>query len=525
MMSGADTDGGTSSRSNEGTVVYGAIKSARRESARRRNMVSDQSDIIEDLYLETEHSDVGSRVGKERLGLRRKEMESLFEIQPHNTTINFSLISQTCASKGWITSQDTELKDQSLVLYLLERLQKCKMNKVLEVKRVAQLKFPSLLRYYTELDSEPYKTKRPFSWSARHKIGFVTEVPQNINSQFIFAFPDGSTTLYYPNGSMCAVISNYLLPKEQDLTRTINVFHHLLPGFIVASFNPSGVGSCWFDSKSPAFLSTILGGCIYNKDGATCKSWSWNSIDTEDFLLPINDIVSLYFTSTGEINLHLQLSDECVFINVKTSKTPLEDANQSPVLLSTVAFNSVTAQTILNAPKTRGRRKMRAKRVSSTRVTDDSETEEIHYPHKHSLVDATDRHLINTSRKITKNVEEFLLHFRQELSLGRNSQRVSRNISSATKTGPVTSETTLLKLPEGFQTLPKGCKRKTCVTVNLNCTPYLVFPERRDPKKKTWKTRGGSATSRRVKSAKKRFTPSCPVALRVLIVTGEEIIC
>ena len=50
LFSGGETDGGTSSRSNEGTI-YGGIKSARRESARRRNMLSDQSDIIEDLYL------------------------------------------------------------------------------------------------------------------------------------------------------------------------------------------------------------------------------------------------------------------------------------------------------------------------------------------------------------------------------------------------------------------------------------------------------------------------------------------
>ena len=524
MMSGADTDGGTSSRSNEGTV-YGAIKSARRESARRKNMVSDQSDIIEDLYLETEQSEAGSRVGKERSGMRRKEMESLFEVQTHNTTINFSLISQTCASKGWIMSQgDTELKDKSLVMYLLERLQKCKMEKAMEVKQLNQMKFPSLIRYYTELDSEPYKTRRPFSWSARHKIGFVTEVPQNINAQFIFAFPDGSTTLYYPNGSICAVVSNYAMPKEQDLTRTINIFHHIQPGFIVASFNPSGVGSCWYDSKSPAFLSTLLGGCIYNKEGVTYKSWSWNNIDSEDFLLPINDLVSLYFTAAGEVNLHLQLADECVYINAKTAKTPLEDSTQSPVLLSTVAFNSVTAQTILNAPKTRGRRKMRQKRVSSTRVTDDSETEEILYPHKHSLADPTDRHLINTTRKITKNVEEFLLHFRQELSLGRSSQRVNRNIST-NKAGPVKSETTLLKLPEGYTALPKGCKKKTCVTVNLNSAPYLMFPERCDPKKKTCRGRGSSATSRRMRLSKRRFTPTCPVALRVLTLAGEEVMC
>ena len=40
-------------------------------------MLSDQSDIIEDLYLENnQQSDAGSRMGKEKSGMRRKEMET-----------------------------------------------------------------------------------------------------------------------------------------------------------------------------------------------------------------------------------------------------------------------------------------------------------------------------------------------------------------------------------------------------------------------------------------------------------------
>ena len=148
MWSGADTDGdgGTSSRSNEGTV-YGGLKSARRESARRRNMVSDQSDIIEDLYLESsQQSDTMSRLGRERGG-KRKEMESLYEIPPHNTTINFSLINQNCTTKGWIISQrEGQLSDRSLVRYLLERLQRCRVNRTSEEKRETQQKYPHLIR-------------------------------------------------------------------------------------------------------------------------------------------------------------------------------------------------------------------------------------------------------------------------------------------------------------------------------------------------------------------------------------------
>ena len=527
LFSGGETDGGTSSRSNEGTI-YGGIKSARRESARRRNMLSDQSDIIEDLYLENnQQSDAGSRLGKERSGLRRKEMEHLYEIQPHNTTINFSLINQNCAAKGWIINQgEGELKDRSLVKYLLERLQKCKMNMAAEVKKENQQKYPSLIKYYSEFESEPYRNRRPFSWSSRHKVGFVTEVPQDMSSQFIFAFPDGSTTLYYPNGSVCCVLSNYPLQKEQDFTRTINIFHHLQSDFIVASFNPSGVGSCWYNHKTPAFLSTILGGCVYNEEGVPCKSWSWNSVDTDDFLLTINDFLTLFFTSSGEVYLHLQLSEECVFINVKTAKIPADDTVQSPVLMSNVAFRSVTAQTILNAPKTRNRRRLRQKRISSTRVTDDSETEELLYPHKHSLADPTDRYLINTSKKIVKTVDEILLNFRQELSLGRTSQRNSRAVSAASKAskGASDSETTLLKLPAGFKTISGGCKKKTCVTINLNSAPFLIFPERRDPKKKNWKVRGSSACSR-IKSPRKRLTRTCPIAMKLYLATNEEMMC
>jgi len=527
LFSGGETDGGTSSRSNEGTI-YGGIKSARRESARRRNMLSDQSDIIEDLYLENNlQSEAGSRMGKDRSGMRRKEMENLYEMQPHNTTINFSLINQNCAAKGWIINQgDGELKDRSLVKYLLERLQKCKMNMLAEVKKVNQQKYPSLLKYYSEFESEPYKIRRPFSWSGRHKVGFVTEVPQDTSSQFIFAFPDGSTTLYYPNGLICCVLSNCPILKEQDLTRTVNIFHHLQADFIVASFNPSGVGSCWYNHKSPAFLSTILGGCIYNEEGVPCKSWSWNNIDTDDFLLTINDFLTLFFTSSGEVYLHLQLSEECVFINVKTGKIPTDDTVQSPVLMSNVAFRSVTAQTILNAPKTRNRRRLRQKRISSTRVTDDSENEELLYPHKHSIADPTDRYLINTSKKIVRTVDEFLQSLRQELSLGKTSQRNSRAVSAASKAskGASDSESTLLKLPAGFKTISGGCKKKTCVTINLNSSPFLIFPERRDPKKKSWKVRSSSACSR-IKSPRKRLTRTCPVAMRLFMATNEEMMC
>ena len=434
-------------------------------------MMSDQSDIIEDLYLEsTQQSDAGSRYGRDRgTGLmRRKEMESLYETHPHNTTINFSLINQNCAAKGWIISQgEDQLKDRSLVKYLLERLQKCKMNKAAELKKVKGQKYPSLVKYYTEFENEPYRSKRPFSWAGRHKVGFVTEVPQDINSQFIFAFPDGSTTLYYPNGVICCVMSSFALPKEQELTRTINIFHHQRPDFIVASFNPSGAGSCWYDNKVPAFLSTILGGCIYNEAGLTSKSWSWNSIDIEDFLLPINDFLSLYFTSTGEIYLHLQLSEECIFINVKTARPVIEEVVQSPTLQSGLQFRSVTAQTILNAPKTRNRRRMRQKRISSTRVTDDSETEELMYPHKHCIADQADRYLINTSKKVVKSVEEFLLHFRQELSLGRTT-KASRSVSAVSKVTISDSESALIKLPTGFKSVAGGCKKKHCITVNLN---------------------------------------------------------
>lgn len=455
-------------------------------------------------------------------------MENLYEVQPHNTTINFSLINQNCAAKGWIINQgEKELRDKSLVKYLLERLQKCKMNKAAERKKDNQQKYPTLLKYYSEFEYEPYKSRRPFSWSGRHKVGFVTEVPQDTSSQFIFAFSDGSTTLYYPNGSICCVLSNCPLPKEQELTRSVNVFHHLHPDFIVASFNPSGVGSCWYSQKAPAFLSTLLGGCIYNEKGVPCKSWSWNNIDSDDFLLTINDFLTLFFTSSGEVFLHLQLSDECVFINVKTPKVPIEDTVQSPTLQSSVAFKSVTAQTILNAPKTRNRRRMRQKRISSTRVTDDSETEELLYPHKHSIADPTDRYLINTSKKIVKTVDEFLLNLRQEFSLGRTSSRNSRAMSATSKAskGATDSEVTLLKLPTGYKTISGGCKKKTCITINLNCAPYLVFPERRDPRRKNWKTRGTLSASSRIKSPRKRLTRTCPVAMRLFLATSEEIMC
>ena len=366
-----------------------------------------------------------------------------------------------------------------------------------------------LRRYYAESEPEPYKTRRHLSWSGRHKLGFVTEVPQELNSRFLVAFPDGSTTLYYPNGTVCCVLSNCPQPKEQDLTRTLNIFHHTHPDMIVASFNPSGVGSVWYENKVPAFLSTLLGGCVYTEQGVPARSWTWNNIDTEDFLLKISDYLTLYFTANGELFLHLQLAEECVFLNVKTSKSPMEELVLTPTLQSTSLFRSVTAQTLLNAPKTRNRRRARQKRVSSTRVTDDSETEELLYPHKHSLADPVDRYLINTSKKVVKVSEELLQQLRTQLGWSRT--RASRAVSANTPPD---------KLPTGFRQVAGGCKKKWCVTVGLNCTPYLVFPERRGDAKKR-----GAKAGNRVKTPKKRISLTCPVSLRELLATGDEMTC
>eukprot|EP00116_Pleurobrachia_bachei_P000570 sb/3460832/ len=512
MWSGADTDGGTSSRSNDG-------QTARRESARRRNIVSDQSDIIEDLYLEN-HSEFGSRMGRggEKSG-KRRELEALYEPHGHNPTINFSLVNPNCAAKGWIINpRDGELKDRSLVKYLLERLQKCRFSRVTEEKRVAQLRFPYLIKLYPEFETDLYRPKRALSWANRHKIGLITEVPHEPSSQLIYAFPDGSTTIYYPDGNICAVVTSCQQGKEQDLTRTINVFQQHQQNNIIASFSPSGVGSVWYDGGKPAFLSTVLGGCIYSTSGMPSKSWSWNNVDTEDFLLPITDYLTLYFNNSGEVNLHLQLGEECVFVNVKSSRAPTEEAPPTGLtLVSGLSFRSNTAQAILNAPKTRGRRKMRQKRVSSTRVTDDSETEELHYPHKHSLADQVDRYLITNTKRIVKSVEELLLHFRQELSLGRLRSADVRATDS---------EITLLQLPEGYKTVSGGkCKKKSCISLGLNVPPYLVCPER-GVKKRGWKVRGSSAVSGNgLRSPRKRACNTCPISLRLFTNTGQEAPC
>jgi len=528
LLSGAEDEGGTSSRSNEGNT------GRRKESARRRNMVSDQSDIIEDLYLE-QHSEAGSKYSGKDKGNRKGKngLDNLYEsVHAHNlsTTINFSMISQDCAQRGWITMKhEDSLKDKSLVKYLLERLQKCKVQKKSEEKKLLAQKYPSLLKFYGEQDKENYRTRKPFSWSARHKVGFVTEVPQDEKQQFIFSFPDGSLTLYYPNGMLCCVISSTSSPKEQECTRTINVYHPEDTNFIIASFNPSGCGSCWYAKGIPAFLSTLLGCCIYNESGFASKSWSWNSNDMEDFMMPLNDFITLYYTAAGEIFLHLQLAEECVLIGVKSVRPIVDDPITSPSLLSSMVFKSQTAQIILNAPKTtRGRRRLRQKRISSTRVTDDSETEELLYPHKHSIADATDRYLINTRKKALKAVDELLLHLRQEMSLAKPSQpraspsiKHTRFISTPDKTSSSASDNAIVKPPQGFKLIGAPCcKKKHCITINLNHSPFIVFPEKSP---KTWRAQRSKPLSST--SSVPQHNIACPIAFRYWLQNSEEIFC
>lgn len=528
ILSGAEDEGGTSSRSNEGNT-----RSGRKESARRRNMVSDQSDIIEDLYLE-QHSEGSKYSGKDKVNRKGKNgLDNLYEsVHAHNlsTTINFSMISQDCAQRGWIAIKpEDSLKDRSLVKYLLERLQKCKAQKSSEEKKRLALKYPSLLKFYGEHDKESYRNRKPFSWAARHKVGFVTEVPQDEKQQFIFSFPDGSLTLYYPNGMLCCVISSTSSPKEQECTRTINVYHPEDTNFIIASFNPSGCGSCWYAKGIPAFLSTLLGCCIYNESGFASKSWSWNSNDMDDFMMPLNDFITLYYTTAGEIFLHLQLAEECVLVGVKSVRPIVDDPITSPSLLSSMVFKSQTAQIILNAPKTtRGRRRLRQKRISSTRVTDDSETEELLYPHKHSIADATDRYLINTRKKALKAIDELLLHLRQELSLAKPSpsraspsvKHVTRLISTPDKTSSSASDNAIVQPPQGFKLIGGPCcKKKHCITININHTPFIVFPEKSP---KTWRAQKSKLAS---VVTVPQYSTACPVAFRHWLQNSEEVLC
>ena len=504
----SEEDTGTSSKSNDGTSYTGS----KRDSYRRKNLVSDQSDLIEDHVLEslTANSHVA---GDNKASNKKKDNET----HPHNTTISFSLLNKTCVGKGWIISQgEKEINDKSIVRYLLEKLKKAKMAKAIERKNVLQSKYPYELRYFVEADNDLYRSKRPFTWANRHKVGFVTEVPQDNKSQFLFAFNDGSTTIYYHSGSICCIISNCPYPKEQDCTRTINVFHHNNPDQIIASFNPSGTGSVWYDNTHPAFISTILGGCIFDKDGIVTKSWSWHYIDFSNFTVSVNEYLSVVVTSRGSVNLHLILSEECVTVNVKSKLVPGDEViqNATPVLLSGFQFKSNSAKAILSAPKTRMKRKMRQKRVSSSRtMTEDWDSSaEVVYTHKHFLPDATDRYLINNTRKVIRNVEDILTTFKEHLEVLADTS--DGKISEIIK--PITLQ---VKLPPNVKTTSSVniCSRATCIRVYLNKPPYLVLPN-----KSATKTIPRSASTRARSSTETRHR-KCPKTLKLFIATGEKV--
>ncbi|XP_059164185.1 glutamate-rich protein 6-like isoform X3 [Physella acuta] len=105
-------------------------------------------------------------------------------------------------------------------------------------------------------------------------------------STFLTMFPDGTGHVFYPSGRLAISIISVSLGHNTYIVQDDTIDPHIL-----AVFEPSGLGSCYFANGKMRLNYDQLGGIELDYYGARRKNWSWRDQETHVHAPPFQPIV------------------------------------------------------------------------------------------------------------------------------------------------------------------------------------------------------------------------------------------
>ncbi|EDO33633.1 predicted protein [Nematostella vectensis] len=226
----------------------------------------DESHIRDELIDIKPHPPYGTkaarRAAKERAAERAREREmerqkaagnptNFYALTRQMKTINYSLASTKCMEEGWTVkprsptpSIDGQGEDQF----------------VIEVNPLQMQKRAFLERFYED------------------------------GQRFLLVLPDGTGCCYYPSGNIAVLITstergkfNYLVYEDSD---EFDIQHT----GTLASFDPTGHGTCYFRNGAVRLVVDPFGGVLLDSSGTRKKKWLWHNHKTHVHAPPFQPI-------------------------------------------------------------------------------------------------------------------------------------------------------------------------------------------------------------------------------------------
>ncbi|XP_074657669.1 glutamate-rich protein 6-like isoform X2 [Tubulanus polymorphus] len=244
-------------------------------------------------------------------------VESVINIARQMKTINYQLSSQKCLEEGWTVRPPSPLGDQDKLADVFEA-----EPLTSEFGDEDDLEFGDRLDAADGegLDTERQsKAWRPHAIKGRRRM-LIQRFYGN-GKKFLTIFPDGSGNVFYPSGNIAIVICRI---NRGQLSYVVHDDCGLLPP-LLASFEPSGYGCCYYQNGSLRLHLDQLGGIEHDMQGARKRRWTWKDFLTHVHAPPfqpicfaVNSFLSIRVISQEKIALTFRAKDKSCRFNVGT---------------------------------------------------------------------------------------------------------------------------------------------------------------------------------------------------------------